>query len=34
MGRVSLHIVVTELNIVVHLDMIRALFHAHNIKPL
>jgi hypothetical protein len=24
----------TELNIVVHLDMIRALFHAHNIELL
>jgi len=34
MGRISLHVVVTELNIVVHLDMICVLFHAHNIELL
>jgi hypothetical protein len=34
MGRISLHVVVTELNIVIQLDTIRALFHAHNIEPL
>jgi hypothetical protein len=33
MGRVSLHVVVTELNIVIQLDTILALFHAHNIEP-